>query len=223
VISSIEARRAVRRTALALVFAALAASPSFAQGGRVDLFPPEDLGLLEGPDRDAWQRPEEIMDALGIADGSHVADIGAGGGWFTIRLARRVGPAGLVFGQDVQPEMIDAIERRMAREGLSNVKTVLGAGDDPRLPTARLDAILVVDAYGELANPVTMLRRMAAALKPNGRIGIVDWKKEGGGPGPPLEARTPIEDVIEDARRAGLRVYDRDLYLPFQYLLVLTK
>src|SRR6187401_3415608 len=79
------------------------------------LFPPQDLGLLEAPDRDQWQRPDRIMDALAIADASVVADVGAGSGWFTIRLARRVGPQGMVFAQDVQRVMIDAIQRRAVR------------------------------------------------------------------------------------------------------------
>ena len=89
------------------------------------LFPPIDLGLLESPDRAEWQRPEQIMDLLHIADGSTVADIGAGAGWFTIRLARRVGPNGIVYSQDVQREMLEAIRRRVSREGLQNVRTRL--------------------------------------------------------------------------------------------------
>jgi cyclopropane fatty-acyl-phospholipid synthase-like methyltransferase len=101
-----------------------------AQHGR--LFPPADLGLLEAPDRDVWQRPDRIMDALQIGEGSMVADLGAGGGWFTIRLARRVGPNGKVFAQDIQPEMIGAIQRRVAREGLSGrVQPVLGTATIP--------------------------------------------------------------------------------------------
>src|SRR5688500_16749029 len=92
--------------------------------GHSRLFPPSDLGLLDAPDRDLWQRPDLIMDSMGIADGSVVADIGAGSGWFTIRLARRVGPRGLVYAEDVQNEMIAAITRRTGREGLTNVKPV---------------------------------------------------------------------------------------------------
>src|SRR6185503_4719912 len=83
-----------------------------------ELFPPEDLGLLEAPDRAAWQKPDQILDALGIADGAKVADIGAGAGWFTMRLARRVGPNGTVYAQDVQPQMLAAIKRRVQSEGL---------------------------------------------------------------------------------------------------------
>src|SRR5678816_2977963 len=95
------------------------------------LFPPANLGLLESPDRDAWQKPEQIMDALGIAEGSKVADIGIGSGWFTIRLARRVGPNGRVYAEDVQRQMLEATRRRVSREGLKNVETILGTETNP--------------------------------------------------------------------------------------------
>ena len=146
---------------------------------------PKPWGMLEGPDRDAWQMPDAVMDALRIADGSHVADIGAGGGWFTVRLARRVGPNGLVYAEDVQRQMLEAIRRRVAREGLRNVRTVRGAAADPRLPPTKLEAVLIVDAYHEIGDPVALLRDIAAALKPGGRVGMVDFDKTGGGPGPP--------------------------------------
>src|SRR5918995_2220222 len=107
------------------------------------LFPPEDLGVLEGPDRDGWQMPDAVMDALRIADGSRVADIGAGGGWFTVRLARRVGPNGIVYAQDVQPQMLEAIRRRVDREGLRNVRTVRGDAVNPRLEPTSVEAILI--------------------------------------------------------------------------------
>lgn len=184
------------------------------------LFPPEDLGILEGPDRDAWQRPGRVMDALGIGDGSVVADLGAGGGWFTTRLARRVGPNGVVYAEDVQPQMIEAIARRVQREGLRNVRTVLGRDDDPRLPEGALDAALMVDAYHEVQNRVEFLRNVGRALKPRGRLGIVDFRKDGLGPGPPLEDRIDPAVVIADARTAGLRLLGSDESLPFQYLLV---
>ena len=118
--------------------------------------------MLEGPDRDAWQRPDQIMDALGIGEGSVVADLGAGGGWFTVRLARRVGPNGMVYAEDIQPQMIQAIERRVEREGLQNVKTVLGTATDPKLPERALDAVLIVDAYHEIEQPVALLRNVAS-------------------------------------------------------------
>src|SRR5688500_6969492 len=136
----------IMRMALAAVLLAAGVSLALAQGhGR--LFPPEDLGALEGPDRDAWQKPEQVMDALGIADGARVADLGAGGGYFTIRLARRVGPNGIVYAEDVQDEMLGSIERRIEREQLTNVKTVKGTFDNPRLPSGELDAVLIVDTF----------------------------------------------------------------------------
>jgi 2-polyprenyl-3-methyl-5-hydroxy-6-metoxy-1,4-benzoquinol methylase len=188
------------------------------------LFPPENLGLLESPDRAAWQKPDQIMDALGIADGSKVADIGAGAGWFTIQLARRVGPNGLVYAEDIQRQMLEAIRRRVSREGLQNAQTVLGTGTDPNLPKGALDAILVVDVYPEVDDRVTFLRNLSLALKPNGRIGVVNYKPGGGGPGPaPGEGvRVEAAAVEADAHAAGLRVLAR-ANLPFQYLIVLGK
>ena len=187
--------------------------------GHGRLFPPTDLGLLETPDRAAWQKPDQIMDALKIADGAKVADIGAGGGFFTIRLARRVGPNGFVYAVDVQPEMLEAIKRRVTRAGLQNVETVLGAETNPRLPPATLDAVLFVDSYQEVEEPdrLPFLRNIARSLKPGGRLGIVNYKPGRGGPGP--DVRVPSAVVEADASAAGLRVVDR-ADLPFQYLLV---
>jgi predicted methyltransferase len=188
------------------------------------LFPPIDLGLLESPDRAAWQKPEQIMDVLHLADGSKVADIGAGAGWFTIHLARRVGPNGIVYSQDVQPQMIEAIRRRVSREGLQNVQTRLGAGSDPNLPVAGLDAIVVVDAYQEVEDRdrVTFLRNLARALKPNGLIGVVNWNPGRGGPGPAENVRVDKASVTADVRAAKLRIVDEET-LPYQYMLVLAK
>ena len=183
------------------------------------LFPPEALGQLEGPDRAAWQQPDLVMDALGIADGARVADLGAGGGWFTVRLARRVGPNGHVYAEDIQPQMIESIQRRVGREGLTNVTLVLGTPRDPKLPAA-LDAVLIVGTYPEMTDPVTLLAHVAESLRPNGRVGIVDFTLDGGGPGPPLEERVEPDVVIADAARAGLRLLAHERFLTYQYLLV---
>jgi predicted methyltransferase len=188
------------------------------------LFPPANLGLLESPDRDAWQKPEQIMDALGIAEGSKVADIGIGSGWFTIRLARRVGPNGRVYAEDVQRQMLEATRRRVSREGLKNVETILGTETNPNLPARALDAILIVDTYPEVDDRVTFLRNLAAALKPNGRIGVVNYKPGQGGPGPASNEGVRVDStaVEADARAAGLRVLRRE-NLPFQYLMLLGR
>ena len=196
---------------------ALLAAPPAAQHAR--LFPPESLGLLEGPDRDAYQRPDQIMDALQIGENSVVADLGAGGGWFTVRLARRV-QNGRVYAEDVQPQMIQAIERRVQREGLEKiVRMVLGTQTDPKIPEP-LDAVLIVDTYHEMEQPVALLRNVARALKPTGVIGIVNYKKDGGGPGPLMEERVDPERVIRDARAAGLELRKRENFLRYQYLLI---
>lgn len=219
---------ALTRTALALVAGALlVASPqaqSQSQGGSHSrLFPPSDLGLLDAPDRDLWQRPDQIMDAMAIADASVVADIGAGSGWFTIRLARRVGPRGLVYAEDVQKEMINAISRRVSREGLANVRAVLGQKNDPNLPAESIDAVLMVDAYHEIENRVLVLRNLARALKPQGRIGIVDFRLDGTGPGPDPEERVSPDQVVKDAKEAGLRLIRQEPFLPYQYFLIFGK
>jgi ubiquinone/menaquinone biosynthesis C-methylase UbiE len=163
------------------------------------------------------------MDALGIGEGSHVADIGAGGGWFTIRLARRVGPNGLVYAEDIQPQMIEAIERRVKRENLRNVRTVRGAALDPKLPPGKLDAALIVEAYNEMEQPIVLLRNVGRALKPEGRLGIIEHKKDGFGPGPELDERVDPERVIRDAGSAGLRLISHETFLRYQYMLVFGK
>jgi predicted methyltransferase len=192
------------------------------------LFPPEKLGELAPPDRDDWQQPDRIMDALGIAEGDRVADVAAGGGWFTIRLARRVGPNGHVYSEDIQPPMIASIDRAVAIYGFRWVTTILGKANDPMLPRD-LHAILIVDLYSQLGDPVAvahcalceLLKGVRAALAPNGRLGIVDFKTDGaGGPGPDIESRVEPELIIKDATSAGLTLQRHEKFLRYQYLLV---
>lgn len=218
-------RRSERLTAVVVLAVALGAGGLDAQTqrptpGHGRLFPPQDLGLLESPDRDQWQKPQLILDALGIAEASVVADVGAGAGWFTVRLARRVGPNGRVYAQDVQQEMLDAVTRRVAREGLSNVVSWLGRANDPLLPPGALDAILTVDVLHEIDDRVTLLRNMARALKPSGRLGVVDFSPGGGGPGPEADERVAPSVIEAEAAKAGLVLLRRETFLPFQYFLI---
>ena len=163
------------------------------------------------------------MDELGIGEASVVADIGAGGGWFTVRLADRVGPNGKVYAEDIQPEMIESIRRRIEREGFqTRVETVTGTPSDPKIPRP-VDAALIVDAYHEMEAPVVLLRNVAKTLKPDGRLGIVEHTKNGGGPGPPLEERVDPERIIRDATAAGLRLHSRPTFLRYQYMLVFKR
>ncbi len=218
---------------LVLALTLLAAAPGAAQStpgqaSRHALFPPKDLGLLESPDRDIWQKPEQVMDALGIADGSKVADIGAGSGYFTIRLARRVGPNGIVWAEDVQPAMLEAIKRRVAKDvarDIRNVVAVNGTSSDPMLPENSVDAVLILDTYQEIVqdgNPLLFLQNVRKALRPGGRVGMIDYKKDGGGPGPDGPRPDP-DTVIAVAEQAGLRLMKRETFLPFQFFLVFVK
>lgn len=216
---------------LALLLAAPAAAqaPKTGPPGRHALFPPADLGMLESPDRDIWQKPDQIMDTLGIADGSKVADIGAGGGYFTVRLARRVGPNGVVWAEDVQPQMLEAIRRRVdkdvAKDNLRQVvHYVQGTSSDPMLPAESVDAAIILETFQEIqyGNPVLFLQNLRTALRPGGRVGIIDYKKGGGGPGPDTGRPDP-DTIIAVAERAGLRLLERETFLPFQFFLVFAK
>ncbi len=223
------ARRLVLALMVLLAGGRLVAAQGTGAAGRHSLFPPTDLGLLESPDRDIWQKPEQIMDALGIADGSKVADIGAGGGYFTVRLTKRVGPNGIVWAEDVQPAMLEAIKRRMAKDvakdaSKDNVHTVQGTSTDPMLPADSVDAAIILETYQEIqyGNPLLFLENLRKSLRPGGRVGIIDYKKEGGGPGPD-GGRPDPETIIAVAEKAGLRLLKRETFLPFQFFLIFTK
>jgi len=155
--------------------------------------------------RDLWQKPKEVMDALGIKEGSIVGDIGAGGGYFTFHLAARVGPKGKVYAEDILEDEVAKIRERAAKEGLTQIVAVLGAKEDPRLPAESLNAILVVNAYHEMREHDAMLGAILRALKPGGSLGIIDAPAK---PGEPRESyferhRIPEQFVREDAARCG--------------------
>ncbi len=225
-----------RKTLIALVLCAslpalpgLPAPPAlYAQPPTRGLFTPQDLGLIEAPDRDEWQKPDQIMDALRIFDGARVADLGAGGGWFTIRLARRVGPNGLVFAADIQQPLVEYIERRMQRERLRNVRAVRATATDPRLPPD-LDAVLIVNAYNEMDDPQRpdtireLLGHVATSLKPHGRLAVVDFLPGSGGPGPTPGERVAPDTIIRTVESAGLTLQARETVPPFLFMLVFGK
>lgn len=210
----------LRLAPLVAALAALAIAADAQVRPRSREFPPEELGRLAPPDRDEWQQPDRIMDALGIYDGNRVADVGAGGGWFTIRLARRVGPNGKVIAEDINPLMLESIKNAAEREGLRNIETQLGTALDPRLPKG-LHAVLMVGVYSFLDDPVSILRNIALSLSPTGKLGVVEYKKDGaGGPGPELDKRVEAETIVRDATAAGLELKSRETFLRYQYLLV---
>ncbi len=161
------------------------------------------LGVQDA--RDAWQRPGDVLDALEIREGSVVADIGCGRGYFTRHLAQRVGAEGLVYAVDIDAAALDALRRWAEQEKVSHVRIVRGEPDDPRLPAAVLDAALIVDTYHEFTEPDAMLEKIYAALKPGGRLGIIDRDVEAGDSRASYlgRHRIPRELVLEDAARHG--------------------
>jgi len=138
-----------------------------------------DLSIFEYPDRDKKLQIDRVMDLLGIVPGKNVADIGAGSGWFTVRAARRVGPTGVVLAEDINPLAIEHIGKRVLTENLSNVRTVLGSADDPRLPSGSVDAVLMLKVYHEIAHPVPTMRVLQKALRPGAKVGIIDRNGSG--------------------------------------------
>jgi predicted methyltransferase len=162
----------------------------------------------QGARRDVWQRPGYVMDELGVTVGSSVADLGAGDGYFTWHLADRVGSTGRVYAVDISAESLDSIETRIAGRNYKQVVTVLGLKNDPRLPEASLDAILVVNAYHEMTEFDAMLRAMHRALRPGGRLAIIEADAESGLQRAHYqkEHKLPEAIVLEDATRHGFRL-----------------
>ena len=187
------------------------------------MFSAFDLSLLETPDRDQWQRTDDILDALKIADGSTVADIAAGGGWFSVRLARRVGPAGVVYAEEIQSSMIESISSHIRRVNLAQIKPVLGTPTDPRLPPDSCDAVVIINAFHDIETPGPLLDNIRHALKGRGLLGVVDFTAGGGGPGPDSNERVAPETIIAAAEAANLRLIERQPLLPFEFLLVFGK
>jgi len=135
-------------------------------------------GWLVRPERAAEEDTDVLLEALQLAPGDVACDLGAGNGYHTLRMAKRVGPEGVAVAVDIQPEMLDMLRARAQKAGIQNVDTVLGTQTDPKLGTARCDLILLVDVYHELAEPAAMLKAMKAALRPDGRIALVEFRTE---------------------------------------------
>jgi predicted methyltransferase len=138
-----------------------------------------DLSIFEDPGRDKRLQIDRVMDLLGLKAGSTVADIGAGGGWFSVRAARRVGPKGRVIAEDINPKGIAYIHQRAQREHLDNIETILGKPDDPKLTPGSVDAALMLKVYHEIARPAAVLANLRAAMKPGARFGIIDRNGNG--------------------------------------------
>lgn len=178
-------------------------------------------GWLERPEREDEEAPSKALDALDLKPGMVVADIGAGSGYYTSRMARRVGPAGRVYATDIQQGMIDLLDRRIRSEGLANVTTVLGGMDDPKLPPLAIDLAIMVDVYHELQQPQVFLQRLKESFKPGGRLVLLEFRKED--PKVPiLEVhKMSVAEVKQEMEAEGF-VLDRVIdVLPWQHIIVL--
>jgi SAM-dependent methyltransferase len=173
--------------------------------------------VFDDPKRDAWQKPHEVIQSLAPKPDAVIADLGAGTGYFTVRLANMV-PKGRVYGVDVEPDMVKYLGERAKREKRDNVVAVKGAPDDPRLPE-KADLVLLVDVYHHIADRERYFRKLRASLNQGGRVAVIDFRPDSPD-GPPRPARIAPQRVIEELDRAGYQVTERHDFLPKQYFLM---
>ena len=178
---------------------------------------------LVRPEREAEEHSDEALDALKIPEGSAVADVGAGVGYFTWRLAERVGLSGVVYGEDIQPEMIDQLRKNMQDRHVRNVRPVLGTIVDPKLPEGALDLVLLVDVYHEFSEPEKMLDRIRESLKPGGRLVLLEYRGEDPAVAIKPEHKMTLKDVRAEVQPEGFK-FDRSIeVLPQQHIIVFRK
>ncbi len=178
---------------------------------------------LVRPEREAEEHPDQALDALKLPKGAVVADIGAGVGYFTWRLAERVGPSGIVYGEEIQQEMLDLLAKNMSARKLRNVRMVLGTIDDPKLPKDALDLVLLVDVYHEFSEPEKMVDRIRESLKPNGRMVLLEYRGED--PKVPIrpEHKMTVDQVRAELQPQGFRFVQSIEILPQQHILIFRK
>jgi ubiquinone/menaquinone biosynthesis C-methylase UbiE len=177
---------------------------------------------LERSERDEEEAPDIALNVLKIPKGASVADIGAGSGFITERLSARVGPTGRVFANDLQPQMLQILGRRLALRNITNVTLVQGTIDDPKLDPASVDLEIMVDVYHELSQPQAMLRRLRAALKPGGRLVLLEYRKED--PSIPIkfEHKMSVAEAKMELEAEGFTLAKVDGALPRQHILIFT-
>jgi SAM-dependent methyltransferase len=175
---------------------------------------------FDDPNRDAWQKPDAVLDALQLAPTAVVADLGAGTGYFSVRLAKRV-PKGKVFAVDIEPKMLQYLGERAHREHLSGLQPVRASAADANLPEP-VDLVLIVDTYHHIENRSAYFTRLGGSLRPGGRLAIIDFKLDAPD-GPPVEARIAPEKVTAELETAGYRLVGTHSFLPRQYFLVFER
>jgi len=178
---------------------------------------------LERPERESEENVEGALNAIGLRPGMTLAEVGAGTGYVALRIAKRVAPDGKVYANDVQPAMLDRLRRNAAKAGIQNVETVLGSESDPRLPAGRMDLIILVDVYHEFSQPQKMLQGIRAALKPDGRLVQLEYRKED--PAIPILAdhKMSVAEAKAEVEAEGFRLGPVIETLPRQHILIYTK
>ena len=173
--------------------------------------------VFDDPERDAWQKPHEVIQALGLKPDAVIADLGSGTGYFSVRLANMV-TKGRVYGVDVEPDMVKYLAERAKREKRDNVVAIQGTPDDPRLPE-KADLVLLVDVYHHMEDRQRYFRNLRASLKPDGRVAVIDFRMDSPD-GPPKAARIAPQRVIDELTAAGYHLAKRHEFLPKQYFLI---
>jgi ubiquinone/menaquinone biosynthesis C-methylase UbiE len=180
------------------------------------------MNALEDPERDEYQKPHEVLSALKIKSGEVIADIGAGTGYFTFRLAHFVGDKGKVYAVDVSPDMIRHINRRIRDTKSVNVVSILAEPDDPLLPDRSVNRIFICDVWHHVENQAKYLSLMNKMLKPGGEVVMIDFQKKELPFGPPLQMKVAREDLIRQMESSGFRLSKEHTFLQYQYFLVFT-
>jgi ubiquinone/menaquinone biosynthesis C-methylase UbiE len=178
---------------------------------------------LERSEREIEELPETALDKIGLKPGMIVADVGAGVGYFSVRVAKRVGPEGKILAVDVQPEMLTILKDRAAKAKLTNIQTILGSESDPHLPPASCDLILMVDVYHELSQPQRMLQKMRQALKNDGRLVLLEYRKED--PHIPIrsEHKMSVQEAKAEVEAEGFKLDQTLNDLPRQHIFIFRK
>ncbi len=179
----------------------------------------EYIKILENPERDAWQKPHEVVQALALRPGATVADIGAGSGYFALRFAHHVGLQGKVLAVDIDAKLLDHITKRAADMKLANVETILASGNDPHLRAESVDLIFICDVIHHIEQRPQYYQLLARALRPGGRVVIVDFHKKPLPVGPPIEMKISREEMIKELETSGFRLSGEHTFLPHQYFL----
>lgn len=178
------------------------------------------IGALEDPKRDSYQKPHEVLTALNIKNGEVIADVGAGSGYFTFRLAHHVGSKGKVYAVDISPDMIRHINRRIRDTKAANVVSILAEPDDPLLPVRSVNRFFICNVWHHIEDQTKYLAAMKKLLKPAGEIVMIDFHKKELPFGPPLEMKIAREDLIKQMERNGFQLTREHTFLPYQYFLV---